>query len=224
VQKLTIIAVLLSAIVLSIAAELVSQDYIQKVHPEIEDQVQANILKLGSFTDYLEPKSVIDQAQTTQDILDEIDPSQDINSSPLVTSVRLETLITALDISRLQLKPAEAPEKLFDSFQISEELMTLNVYALIASDSQTIASIQEITTDDEKKSKQIFEEIKAIAGSVPSFDINQTNEFGDQSFYINPTQEVDNAFLVNQKGTLIYAVAYEKQYHDEFKEWFKLLL
>lgn len=223
-QKLTILAVLLSAIVLSIAAELVSQDYIQKVRPEIEDQVQANILKLGSFTDYIEDKEVIDQAETTQEIIDEIDPSTELNPSPLPTSVRLETLITALDIPRLQLVPADTPAKLFDSFQISDDLIVKNVYALIASDGQTIASIQEITTDDEKKTLQIFEEIKAVANSIPSFNVNQTNEFGDRSFYINPSQAVDSAFLVNQKGIIIYAVAYQKDYHDSFKDWFELLL
>ncbi len=223
-QKITIIAILLSAIVLTIAAELVSQDYIQKVRPEIEDQVEANVLKLGSFTDYIQQKELIENAEEAQEIIDEAAPEQPSDSNEALESVRLNTLILELDIPRLQLRFQEIPERLFDSFQISKDLVNKEVYAIVSSDQQTIASIQEIVTDDEKKSQQIFEEIKAISSSVPSFSINQTNEFGDRSFYINPNQDSDSAFLINQKGTLIYAVAYQKQYHDQFKDWFELLL
>ncbi len=223
-QKITIIAILLSAIVLTIAAELVSQDYIQKVRPEIEDQVEANVLKLGSFTDYIQQKELIENAEEAQEIIDEAAPEQPSDSNEALESVRLNTLILELDIPRLQLRFQEIPERLFDSFQISKDLVNKEVYAIVSSDQQTIASIQEIVTDDEKKSQQIFEEIKAISSSVPSFSITQPNEFGDRSFYINPNQDSDSAFLINQKGTLIYAVAYQKQYHDQFKDWFELLL
>lgn len=225
-QKITIIAVLLSAIVLSIAAELVSQDYLQKVHPEIEEQVQTNVLKLGSFSDYIQQKETIDQAEVTQEILDEADPEEtpelDVNEFP--SSVKLETLVRSLDITRLQLESKPAPDRLFDSFQISKEQALKNVYAILKSDGSTIASIEEITTDDVKKTKQIFEEIKAVANSIPSFNINQTDQFGTNSFYINPDEEIESAFLVAYEGTVIYAVAYQKTYHEQFKDWFELLL
>jgi hypothetical protein len=226
VQKITIIAVLLSAIVLSIAAELVSQDYLQKVHPEIEDKVQANVLKLGSFSDYIQQKETIDQAETTQEILDEAAPEEtpQLDTSEFPSSVRVETLIRSLDIPRLQLEAKAVPSKLFDSFQISKTQAQKDAYIVIKSDGNIIASIEEIITDDEKKSKQIFEEIKAIVNSIPSFNINQTNQFGENSFYINPNEEIESAFVVIHKGTLIYAVAYQKAYHEQFKAWFELLL
>lgn len=231
-QKLTILAILLSTMVISVAAELVSQDYIQQVRPEIEDQVQSNVLKLGSFTDYIQQQEVIDQAEDAQEIIDnsENNPELDTDEEPspsapeVASSVRLESLFPALEVIRSELQFQAIPEKIFASFQISKDLFTKEVYGVIKSDQQTIASIREITTNDEKKSIQVYQELKAIASSFPQFSVNETNEFGDRSFYINPNQDSDSAFLVNQKGNLIYAVGYQKQFHQSFKEWFELLL
>lgn len=230
-QKLTILAILLSTVVISITAEMLSQDYIQTVHPEIEEKVESNVLKLGSFTDYIQQQEVLDTAENAQDLLD---PSAKESETPETdnqqgnqtfdTSVTLETLIVALDVPRLNFEFSTPPARVFESFQLQSDAISKTVYGVVQSDSNTIASIREITSDNQQKSLQVYQELKAIAQSVNTFTVNETNEFGDNSFYINPNSETDSAFLVNQKGSIVYAVAYQKAYHDAFKEWFEVLL
>lgn len=228
-QKITILAVLLSALIISITAEMLSQDYIQTVRPDLEQSIEANVLKVASFTDYIQQQEVLDTAQNAQELLedntDETSPSNtETETVDPSTSVRLETLIRALDIPRLNFSFEQVPVRVFESFQLQSNAISREVYGLIKSDTTTIASIREITSDDQQKSLQVYQELKAIAESVPNFTVNETNEFGDSSFYINPITENNSAFLVNQKDNLIYAVAYQKNFHDAFKQWFELLL
>lgn len=228
-QKITILAVLLSIITISITLELVTQDYIQKVHPEIEEKVQASVLKVAPFTDYIKSQQVIQQASEAQEIKDKVEelkqettPDPEVPSNP--TSVRLDSLLVALDIPRLQYDAQSPTTKIFNLVELKDLDINKNVYGFLRSDGALIGSISEITSQDEKESRQIYQEIKALAGSFQGFSVNETNDFGTNSFYINPAQENKDAFLVMQKGNLIYAVGYQKTLHDKFKDWFELLL
>ena len=229
-QKITILAILLSVIVITITAEMLSQDYIQTVRPDIEQTIQSNVLKVASFTDYIRQQEILDTAQIAQELLDDSSPnspqSPDLNRNQvtILKSVRLETLITALNVPSLNFQFETPPDRVFGSFDLQSNAIARVVYGVINSDNTAIASIREITSNDQQRSLQVYQELKAIASSVPTFTINETNEFGDNSFYINPNQDSDSAFLINQKDNLIYAVAYQKRFHDSFKQWFELLL
>lgn len=230
-QKITILAVLLSIITISVTLELVAQDYIQKVRPEIEETVEASVLKLAPFTDYIESQQVIQQASQAQEVIDQAQESrqeeeaaepQETPQNP--TSVRLDSLLPALDISRLQYESQTPTTTIFNLIQLPDLDINKNVYGFLRSNGDLIGSISEITSENQKESQQIYQEIKAIAGSFREFSINETNEFGTNSFYVNPAQENEDAFLVMHKGNLIYALAYNKDLHPQFKEWFELLL
>lgn len=228
-QKITILAVLLSIITISVTLELVAQDYIQKVRPEIEETVEASVLKLAPFTDYIESQQIIDQASQAQEVIDQANQTQqeqtsEEESSPNPTSVRLDSLLPALDISRLQYESQAPTTTIFNLVELKDLDINKNVYGFLRSDGDLIGSISEITSTNEKESQQIYQEIKAIAGSFREFSVNETNEFGSNSFYINPSEENKDAFLVMHNDNLIYALAYNKDLHSQFKEWFELLL
>lgn len=228
-QKITILAVLLSIITISVTLELVAQDYIQKVRPEIEETVEASVLKLAPFTDYIESQQIIDQASQAQEVIDQANQTKqeqtsEEESSPNPTSVRLDSLLPALDISRLQYESQAPTTTIFNLVELKDLDINKNVYGFLRSDGDLIGSISEITSTNEKESQQIYQEIKAIAGSFREFSVNETNEFGSNSFYINPSEENKDAFLVMHNDNLIYALAYNKDLHSQFKEWFELLL
>ena len=51
---------------------------------------------------------------------------------------------------------------------------------------------------------------------LPSHTINETNSFGDRSFYVNDEPQTETVRIVTQIGSDIYAVTYERKDHFKF--------
>ncbi len=56
-----------------------------------------------------------------------------------------------------------------------------------------------------------------------SININETNSYGDKSFYFNDFNKNDTAFLVILKNNTVYGLEYKKDNHDIIKKLIDLL-
>ena len=64
---------------------------------------------------------------------------------------------------------------------------------------------------------EVYEVLKVRAAQGLDSEINETNEFGDASFYMNDARRTDVAFLVFRVSGLIYGFSYPKEYHPQIK-------
>jgi hypothetical protein len=70
---------------------------------------------------------------------------------------------------------------------------------------------------------QAYQLIVGRAGQQVAVDINETNEFGQASFFMNDARREDIAFLTIKLPQTIYAFSYPKDYHQQVKNLIQLL-
>lgn len=70
---------------------------------------------------------------------------------------------------------------------------------------------------------EIYEVLKMRAAEGLDIEINETNEFGNASFYMNDARRQDTAFLTVKIGSILYGFSYPKEYHSQIKNLITLL-
>lgn len=238
-QKFTIFTIILSTLIITVIAELVVQDYLQKVYSPSTQSLQANTLGTSNFDDFIAPFT----AETKEDsnaseLADRIkalipkssDSENDTTSTAEVivqdTNIkpfaRLIQLSPAMQINGLNYQESAYNNKLFQLIDTTTLTLSKTSFANIQVDNTIIGSAYELESRTSVDAEQNFDEIRILANSFPNIDTNQTNQFGDRSFYINHLVKVGEVFLVVQKGTTIYAFSYKKDYHETFKTFFAI--
>ncbi|PIR55153.1 hypothetical protein COU74_01990 [Candidatus Peregrinibacteria bacterium CG10_big_fil_rev_8_21_14_0_10_36_19] len=69
----------------------------------------------------------------------------------------------------------------------------------------------------------VYEILKVRGSEGLEVEINETNSFGEKSFYINDSRRQNVAFLTVKISNLIYAFSYPKEYHVQIGNLVKLL-
>lgn len=70
---------------------------------------------------------------------------------------------------------------------------------------------------------EVYQLFKMRAAEGAGIEVNETNEFGVNSFYMNDSTRSNTAFLTVRIGSLIYAFSYPKEYHSQIKNLAQLL-
>lgn len=64
---------------------------------------------------------------------------------------------------------------------------------------------------------EIYEVLKIRATEALDVVVNENNEFGDESFYMNDNRRQGVAFLTVRFGAVLYGFSYPKDYHSQIK-------
>lgn len=70
---------------------------------------------------------------------------------------------------------------------------------------------------------EVYEVLKVRGSEGLDVEINETSDFGDDSFFLNDARRADVAFLTVRFGALIYSFSYPKSYHPQVKNLVKLI-
>lgn len=87
----------------------------------------------------------------------------------------------------------------------------------IKNDSSSFAKIYVVIPDDPKNAEEIYRVIKTRAAEGLEVEINETNDYGAASFFMNDSRRPNVAFLTVRINSLIYGFSYPKQYHPQIK-------
>ncbi|MCA9373837.1 hypothetical protein KC725_01615 [Candidatus Peregrinibacteria bacterium] len=85
---------------------------------------------------------------------------------------------------------------------------------LLQDNKEKIALFYEFHGDSDLLANEIYIYIKDKARNGLNVGINETNDYGDGSFYVNYTDIPDRAFLVVKTRESVYALTYEKRLHS----------
>jgi hypothetical protein len=88
---------------------------------------------------------------------------------------------------------------------------------LLADNRDVSAGFYEFHADNSLLANEIYLLIKEKASSSIDTGINETNDFGEKSFYLNYKDKKDDAFLVVKISQSVYALQYEKNLHSFMK-------
>lgn len=94
---------------------------------------------------------------------------------------------------------------------------------IIKSDDAMFAKVYIIKTGPSSTTPEVYQVLRIRGSEGLELEINETNEFGDGSFYMNDSRRPQTAFLTVKLGNLIYGFSYPKEYHSQVKNLVKLL-
>jgi len=102
------------------------------------------------------------------------------------------------------------------------EDVTVNEY-LVRTDNELLAKVYVLKTGINLNINDIYSVIKTRASSGLNVEVNETNDFGINSFYMNDNSRPNTAFLTVRVGGLIYGFSYPKTYHSQVKNLIQLV-
>lgn len=70
---------------------------------------------------------------------------------------------------------------------------------------------------------EVYEVLRVRGSEGLDVEVNETNDFGDGSFFMNDSRRSNVAFLTVKIGASIYGFSYPKEYHSQIKNLITLL-
>jgi hypothetical protein len=196
--------------IMVIVAEMLVNDYVET--PKSLKQLQANVLQTMEVAD---PTGGTESK--TKPNMDDVRPDPNLSylSFGLVQSAGFED-------TALQRVPFNGI--LFETIDLrdfkSVDVITNN---FLEHNRTQIGTINEFHAQSRDLADEIYNFLKEKSGKLIGASINETNTFGDRSFYLNFLELKDNAFLVVKQGENVYALTYKKGEHSNVQTLLKLL-
>lgn len=194
-SKFTLFTLFLSATIVVIVAELLVNEYIR--YPGLQKQVTASVFHAPAVTSTQEETAGTDVPDA------------------VMGNVSF-TLINEAGFKEISLQRVPFNGILFELIDLrdfnSVPIVTQN---LLKNNRIKVGTIYEFAAGSRLLSREIYQLLKDKAGKIIGSSLNETNSFGDGSFYLNPVEHPDSAFLVVKSGDSVYALAYLKDYHAQ---------
>lgn len=190
-SKASIFTTFLSAIMIIVLAEVLAHDYLSA--PGAVEDVSANVIEADEQE---EPAPA--------------EPEVEVEITPIINfEMFTEAGSTGLTLQRIPFSGI-----LFKSIDL-RDLNSIPVVSqnVLHQNKQKIAVFSEIHGDSEAVADEVYALILDKGDSLLEASANETNDYGDGSFYLNFTDKPDDAFLVVKKGSNVYALTYEKSFH-----------
>jgi hypothetical protein len=218
-QKFTIFSVFFSVILLILVAELFSNDYFNK-----NENLGASIF--GSTDTSSDPtKSLVDDFKgVVRDKADEILDENLPKVNPLSGKKHLTNdFLTQAGFNNPNIETDVFNGKIFDFINLSDVGITDVIKGKIYEKADLSGVYFEIRLDNISTAKEAYTLIMEKAKSDIEVNVNETNSYGESSFYINPTKATDQVYLVIRVRNYVYGFNYPKSNHQKFVELIKIL-
>ncbi len=241
-QKFTVFTVIFAIVIISISAELLLKDYAQELYPSssasvlrtIDDLDELQVEEGGADIEENQSSESSDndkdsdsEAETENEVDKpiEIGDNELPSASDLPNSERINDLLPTLDIPNLKFVPENFSGQIFDVLTVNDVDPDDVVYGRFLQNGDTqIAAAYELELPSIQAARKLYIGLKDSAKQLSTADVNETNQFGESSFYINHQSKVNEVFVVSISENRVYAFVYVKALHETFKPFFGLLL
>lgn len=93
----------------------------------------------------------------------------------------------------------------------------------VQNENQLFAKVYVFSFGPDSGMDSVYEILKVRTSQGLNAEVNETDDFGDGSFYMNDTRRQNTAFLTAKIGPLIYSFSYPKEYHQQIDNLVTLL-
>lgn len=219
-SKFTLFTLFLSAVIVVIVAELLVDDYIKNPAKNL----QANVLNTqvqnsapGTVNNNVAP-NVTPAPQTLPVSPNSIvNPPADSSIVPAVDGASPKitfALVSASGFQDVTLQRSIFNGLLFEMVDIQDSLSTPVIQQhLLKNNTSRIATFYEFPFGNKGLSGEFYLLLKQKVMANINLVVNETNGFGEGSFYVNSVEHPEWVFLVVKKGNNVYALTYLKEYH-----------
>ncbi|MFO0780493.1 MAG: hypothetical protein U0519_01170 [Candidatus Gracilibacteria bacterium] len=221
-NKFTLFTLFLSSIIVVIVAEIMVNEYLRS--PYGLDGTTSLFHAQQAATQQVQPSSSQQNASgTASGAATGASTSTSPVSQHLAGSFTAAVFMKA-GIHDLTLQNIPYDGKLFGKIPFADMTLVPTYQAHLAKNGVArIAGFYEFNPGSELSAKEFFDLIKQKCGAEVGVILNETNSYGDASFYVNYFEFPDKVFLVFRKGTRIFAFNYGKELHSSITKLAGLL-
>jgi len=237
-HKITIIVLFLAFSTTVIFTELAFQDYLAKLYPSYEQKLSSKAQSTYKKVEDLfqseasipDSKNQVEEpalagslrAATTPKEALKVDPEiKEIkqqklpeDSQSIFNPVFLETLLS------IKLQPRAFNNRLFELVDVDSRYIENATEYVYKAEGTEYLVLSEVQINTIKSPESLFDELKALAESLPGIETNQTDTFFDKSFYLNNKTKTQQVYLIGLKGERIVGMYYYKSFHPRLKVQF----
>jgi hypothetical protein len=178
-----------------------------------------------ALEDFEDQVTIVQEPVTVNDPADNgIVDFEDRNPSEKVADVYLNNeMVVNAGFANGYTDEMEFNQVLFKTINLSDlsEFETKHFYIRTAE--SLMAKVYVFKPSINASVNDMFNAIKLRANSDTNVTINETNEFGIGSFYINDVLRPDTAFLTVRISGLVYSFSYPKEFHSQIKNLIQLI-
>lgn len=193
--------------------------------PEVLDTATADVpdsVEISTVSDIPVVPTVAEILPTTE--ISGLKDFEDTNFAAPATSVYLrEDHIKSAGFVGAYLESEQNDGQLFKSIFIDDLYDVEVTKTLIRTTDQLLAKVYVFKMGIAADINEVYNLLKLRASEGNTTEVNETNEFGLSSFYMNDSMRTGTAFLTVRIGGLIYAFSYPKDYHSQIKNLIQLL-
>jgi hypothetical protein len=211
--KFTWITIFLSVFITVTVTEIVIHEYSAKNDNKGQIEATNNLQEENTANaEATETKAeeIVQNEQSEEETL--------IKSDPKIT----EAILTSIKIENPVIKAQEFNGKIFDFLST-----TLNKDYIIAenifSNEAFIGMVYEFHFSSPINAEASYASLKNDVLGLDSITINENNNFGEKSFYLNNTTKQNTVYIITKTGNSIYGFKYPHTSHSAFKSLIKYL-
>lgn len=185
--------------------------------------------------DFLDPNSFEDPAANVSEKTTIQLPSQTTNTSgvkdfedesPVTVSKNVylrDEQIKSAGFSGAYLESEPLDGRLFKTIDISDLKDVEVTKTDIRSTDEILAKVYVFKIGLAVSANEIYQTLKLKASQGLNISLNETNEFGSSSFFMNDPVRSDTVFLTVRIAGFVYAFSYPKTYHSQIKNLIQLI-
>jgi len=214
-NKLTIFFIGVTVLVIGITGTLLGYKYFQK--DKIVQEPQIVIEKPETEKPIEESKSNSKTVESTPIKAPEDEKELD---SPLITvlaSINLE-MVSNAGFKNADLLAKEFNGLIFDNYDISEYQDDEDIKYTLKEGLENAGTINELIYPSKEIAQGVYAHLRdKMTKENSPYKVNETNQYGEASFFANNKQESNFVFLVVKLGARLYTLHYPAKNHNKMK-------
>ncbi len=195
-NKFTLFTLFLSAIIVVMVSEIMVNEYLRNPYSL---QSAANVFEASTTQQ--------DGMQTTG--LHSSSTSQEQVAAGSLSPALLQNV--GLQDYNLQTVPYSG--KLFGQVAFNDLNFVPSFESHLMKQVANVANFYEFNPGSAQSAQEVYALVKQKCTAEVGVILNETNSFGDGSFYVNYFEYPQKVFLVFRKGTKVFALVYNKELH-----------
>ena len=228
-SKFSLFTVFLCSLIVLIVAEILVNDYLKNPY---STDLQTNIFQ----SDLKADQKIATQEQIISEDLEQklrLGSSQQAELGQAVTWNAVlnpsNDLISAEDLNKIGFSNSKIVKgafdgKIFDRIDVSTlNFLDISRYDIVQNGVVKMGSLYTLPVNSGELAKEIYGLLKDRSSAEIGVIVNETNSYGESSFYDNFFEFPERAFLVVKKGRNVYALTYLKELHPRVQMLLQLL-
>lgn len=247
-RKFTVFTVLLTVVVVVVAGQILVDEYLPNFGKDVSGEISvilpdsvsveggrtffgADLEKDGEITfedDFNEVPASSPQEPSSRSPGEPVD-FEDLSqvasySGGIVGNMSLrEEQIKSAGFVGGYIEPEDHDNLLFKTVSVDDiDDVKMEKFAIRTAD-RFLAKVYVFRVGISTNVRDVYQLLKFKASQGIGVQINETNEFGISSFYMNDSRRTGVAFLTVRIGSAIYSFSYPHEYHSQIKNLIKLL-